>query len=172
MQEQSLRPATNDKALFYDAVRGLTKKIKENGAIPVLYETWGRKAGSADLIINNLTSESMTQKLIASYGAIAEELLIDVSHVGTAFYDLYTNNPKLNVYDTDLSHPSAFGSYIVALTHYATIFGKSPINIEYKYFEDAENQAIAEKAVFDAVFGKSILKNEYKTSSKGVSALS
>ena len=57
----------------------------------------------------------MTQKLIASYGAIAEELSIDVSHVGTAFYDLYTNNPKLNVYDTDLSHPSAFGSYIVAV---------------------------------------------------------
>lgn len=43
LQEQSLRPAIGDEALFYDAVRGLTQKIRANGAIPVLYETWGRK---------------------------------------------------------------------------------------------------------------------------------
>ena len=171
LQEQSLRPAIGDEDLFYDAVRGLTQKIRDNGAIPVLYETWGRKEGASELTNHKLTNESMTQKLIASYGAIANELSIDVSHVGTAFYDLYTNNPLLELYNADLSHPSEFGSYVVALTHYTTIFGKSPIRVEYKYFKtDLESQTITEQAVYDAVFGDSILKEEYKTSSEGVTA--
>ena len=168
LQEQSLRPAIGDEALFYDAVRGLTQKIRANGAIPVLYETWGRKEGSADLTKYNLTNESMTQKLIAAYGAIAEELDLFVSHVGTAFYDLNVNNPELEIYDLDASHPSSFGSYLVALIHYATIFDKSPIGVEHTYFTDIYKQLIAEKAAHKAVFGDSILKDEYKTSSEGV----
>ena len=168
LQEQSLRPAIGDEALFYDAVRGLTQKIRSNGAIPVLYETWGRKEGSADLTKYNLTNESMTQKLIAAYGAIADELDLFVSHVGTAFYDLNVNNPELEIYDLDASHPSSFGSYLVALIHYATIFGESPIGVEHTYFTDIYKQSIAENAAHKAVFGNSILKDEYKTSSEGV----
>lgn len=169
LQEQSLRPAINDAVLFFDAVRALTAKIKNAGAMPVLYETWGIKDGAEALAKHNLTQESMTQKLVASYDAIAEELQIGVSHVGTAFYLISTANKDLELYDQDKSHPSALGSYVVALTHFATLFKKSPIGISYKYFTDNNlYQKAIERGVHEAVFGKSILKEEYKISSVGV----
>lgn len=151
LQEQSLRPVI-DEELFYDSVRSLTEKIKCNGAITILYETWGRKTGSIDLINHNLTNEKMSKKLIASYGKIANELGLDVSHVGTVFLDLSSNHPELNLYHEDLSHPSELGSYVVALTHYSTVFKRSPIGIRYKYFLNDENsQAIIEQAIHNAI---------------------
>ena len=155
LQEQSLRPVINEQ-LFFAGVRSLVEKVNANGATTILYETWGRKNGSNDLIKHNLTTKTMTQKLISSYGEIARELGLDVSHVGTAFFYLSENHPELNLYDEDLSHPSELGSYVVALTHYATVFKKSPIGMNYKYFLNNENsQTIIEEAVYRAVFENS-----------------
>ena len=155
-------------AQFYDAVRSLKEKIEKTGAKVYLYETFSREGRSPDLATFGLNYYSMTQKLVAGYDAIGKELNIPISHVGTAFYDLYVNNPQLNLYDNDYLHQSNLGSYVVALTHYATIYGKSPIGIKYKYFEDEVMQAIVEQAVHDAVFGESILDEAYKVSSEGV----
>ena len=155
---------------FYDAVRSLKEKIEKNGAKVYLYETFSRESRSPDLAKFGLNYYSMTQKLVAEYAAIAEELNLTVSHVGTVFYDLYTNNPQFNLYDNDYLHQSELGSYVVALTHYATIYGKSPLGINYKYFEDEVKQKIIEEAVNKAVFGESILDEEYRVSSIGVTA--
>ena len=48
LQEQSVRPATNQGA-FYDGVRTLNEKIRAIGAQPILYATWGRQTGSDKL---------------------------------------------------------------------------------------------------------------------------
>ena len=160
LQEHSTRPISQP-SLFFDSVRDLKIKIDQNGAKIILCERIGSESN---------TSYSMFQKLIASHNAIAEELGIDVSHVGTALYDIYTNNSQIDIYGVDRAHPSKLGSYVIALTHYATIYGKSPIGINYKYFEDEVNQRIIEQAVHDAVFGESILDAEYRVSSEGVTA--
>ena len=150
LQEQSLRPII-DKEKFFIAVRKLYELIIKNGATPLLYETWGRKEESPDLQKFNLTNESMTNKLIESYQEIGKELNINVSHVGTIFYKIYSEyKDTINMYHEDGSHPSELGSYVVALTHFTKIFNLSPIGINYKYFKNNEKeQIIIEEIPFD-----------------------
>ena len=167
MQEQSMNPSIK-RELFYDGVRSIYQKVKNSGAKGILYETWGRKKESPDLARYNFTNESHTQINIASYQAIAEELNIPVCHVGTAFYDVYTNYSNIiNLYDADNYHPSDYGTYLIAYTFYAAVFGRSPVGL--KVF-NVPYEDILQQAAFDATFGKSILKDEYKTSSLGITS--
>lgn len=167
MQEQSMNPSIK-RELFYDGVRSIYQKVKNSGAKGILYETWGRKKESPDLARYNFTNESHTQINIASYQAIAEELNIPVCHVGTAFYDVYTNYSNIiNLYDADNYHPSDYGTYLIAYTFYASVFGRSPVGL--KVF-NVPYEDILQQAAFDATFGKSILKDEYKTSSFGITS--
>lgn len=168
LQGQSTNPSL-DPGKLYDGVRALYVKVKENGAKPILYETWGRKEGSDILSDNDMTSESMTWKTAASYEAISKELGIDVAHVGLAFHDIYSSGiRRIDLYAGDLSHPSYTGSYLAAMTIFAEITGVDPTTIDYNG-ERAE--AIAEplrEAARKAVFETPEIPAEYKTSSEGV----
>lgn len=132
LQEQSVRPAGKDKEAFYAAVRNLAERIRATGAAPVLYATWGRKAGSQTLDTYGWTNESMTRLLAESYAAIGEELSIPVLHVGLAFHDVYTSCDEIDLYNADLSHPSYEGSYLAAATLFGGIFGVRPSEIAYR----------------------------------------
>lgn len=125
LQEQSLRPAIAPDA-FYAAVENLAERIRATGASPMLYATWGRHSDSADLEKYGLTNETMTYKLAAAYAAIGEKLDIPVAHAGLAFYEVYTGESGIDLYNPDLSHPSYAGSYLAAATLYTKIFGKAP----------------------------------------------
>lgn len=165
MQEQSVTPVTKPAA-FYEGARKVYGLLQEQGIRGCMYETWGRKAESADLARYGLTNDTMTQILIGNYAAIADELGIPVSHAGTAFYDVYTNHKDIiELYNADNFHPSLYGAYLIAYVHYATVYGLSPVGLDvfgYQYEE------ILQQAAHDAVFGPSILRDEYKTSSVGV----
>lgn len=131
LQEQSTRPAS-DPEKFYAAVRALTEKIRVNGAVPILYATWGRKSGSKVLAEHGWTNESMTEKLAAAYQTIGNELSIAVAHAGRAFYDVNTHHGEtIDLYSADLSHPSVAGSYLAALTVFAAIFHCDPTTVPY-----------------------------------------
>ncbi len=168
LQEQSLRPAI-ESPLFYDGVRALAKKVRDAGAQPILYQTWGRKTGHAALAENGLTNETMTWKLAAAYQAIAKELSIDlVAPVGFAFYDVYTaKGDSLELYDPDKTHSSPEGSYLAALTIFAEIFGIDPTGLTISGFDEAE-ASVLQKAAYKAVFETPEIPEEYKTSSEGV----
>ena len=62
IQEQSTCPIENP-AKFYDAVRAITAKIRANGATPILYCTWGRKAGHSYLSTSGQSNKTMTYRL-------------------------------------------------------------------------------------------------------------
>ena len=149
LQEQSLRPAIDPEA-FYAATRLLNEKIRAAGAQPILYSTWGRKAGNTDLAKYDLTNVTMTQKLATAYDYIGEELDIPVMHVGLAFYDVYTGG-KIDLYDPDLTHPSAAGSYLAAMVLFSGIFGADPTPIPFESSflaqEDAVLRAAAKRAL-------------------------
>ena len=155
-------------AEFYDGVRLVGELVENNGATPILYQTWGRKEGHSVLEQYNLDTDSMARTVAAAYEAIGRETGYTVSPAGSAFLDVYTNHPEIELYDPDLTHPSATGSYLVALCHYATLFGRSPIGVEYKADLDDETALILQTAAHNAVFGESIVTDEYKTSSEGV----
>ena len=160
MQEQSMTPALNIGA-FYSGVRKLDEKIRENGATPILYATWGRKQGSGDLTDYGLTSETMTWKLAAAYGTIGKTLDIPVAHVGLAFWDITQNQRNINLYDPDLSHPSEAGSYLAALTIFARITGIDPTTIDYDGGVGSEVDALLKEAARKAVFETTEIPEEY-----------
>ena len=155
LQEQSVRPATEDAPAFYDAVRNLSDRIRNTGATPILYSTWGRKTGNSTLDTYGWTNESMTWKLAASYQAIGDELRIAVAHVGLAFYDIYTNQNPIDLYDADQSHPSYAGSYLSAATLFAKIFEVNPATVQYTGSLSEESASLlceaARKVVFETV---------------------
>lgn len=171
LQEQSLRPI-NMTGKFYDGARALAEKIKAAGATPVLYSTWGRKTGSSDLADLNMTNESMTWTLAANYGAIGKELGVPVAHVGLAFFDVYTNSPRIELYDADLYHPIDNGSYLAAATLFAKIFGVDPTTVDYNGSIRDNYAATLREAAKNAVFNTPEIPEEYRTTSEGVGGTS
>lgn len=168
IQEQSLRPVT-DTEKFYDGARALVRMIRDVGATPVLYSHWGRKTGSPDLINLKLTNESMTWKLAAAAEAIGNELDMPVAYAGLAFYDIYTNEPGVALYDDDLYHPIYNGSYLVAATIFAKIFGVDPTTVTYAGdMVDLVGMFAILEAAKNAVFDTPEIPAEYKTTSEGV----
>ncbi len=163
LQEQSVLPAAENVAKFYDGVRNLAKRIRETGATPILYSTWGRKSGSSKLTEKGWTNEIMTWRLAAAYQAIGDELNISVAHAGLAFYDVYTNNSSIELYNSDKSHPSEEGSYLAAATLFAKIFNVDPTTINA-----VSKQKTLLTAAKKAVFETPTIPDEYKTSSEGV----
>ena len=147
LQEQSLRPALNSSP-FYSAVRTLVSRIRDTGARPLLYSTWGRKAGSPKLTEHGLTNESMTYSLARAYRDIGRELDTTVSYVGLAFYDV---GDRVELYNSDMSRPSREGSYLAALTLFLSIFGDSEHLSDCGISPDITSvlKQAARKAVFD-----------------------
>ncbi len=167
LQEQSLRPIT-ETAKFYDGVRALSQKIKAIGATPLLFSTWGRKTGSADLVNLKMTNESMTWHLAAIYNAIAEELDIPIAFVGLAFYDIYTNYPSIDIYDDDLYHPVYKGSFLAAATILAEMFNVDPSEIDFDGTLSYETAKTLRQAAYRAVFNTPEIPAEYITSSEDI----
>lgn len=167
LQEQSTCPAATP-AKFYTGVRNLVEKVRADGATPILYGTWGRKEGHSVLESNGWTNESMTWMISAAYQAIGEELGVDVAYAGLAFYDIYTNQKGINLYDEDLTHPNATGSYLAAMTIFAKITGVDPTTVDYNANLTDEAAAILKEAARKAVFETPEIPAEYKTSSVGV----
>lgn len=169
LQEQSDRPATAP-LLFYDGVRAMSEALANENAEVVLYQTWGKKTGHSTLTANSWTHEIMARKLAASYEAIAAEMGYSVSPAGSAFLDIFTNRPDIELFNADKTHPSPAGSYLVALCHYATLYGFSPIGVSYTMGLDEEIALALQTAAHNAVFGESIVTDEYRTTSEGKTA--
>ena len=150
LQEQSVLPATDPEA-FYASVRNLAERIRAVGAKPVLYATWGRKEGCEKLTEIGMTNESMTWSIMAAYVSIGKELDIPVVPVGLAFLDVNTN-ADIELYDPDMSHPSAYGSYLAAMSLFSGIFGVVPDETSYKGNFTTEEARVLCEAAKKAVF--------------------
>ncbi len=151
-------------AAFLSATRILVEKIRANGATPILYSVWGSKEGRESLSEYGGTTESMMWMIAASNEKVGAELGIEVANVGMAFYDVhkdYSKN-KINLYHTDLYHPSDNGSYLAALTIFAEITGVDPMTITYNAALTAAKADILQAAAREAVFEAPKIPEEYK----------
>ena len=165
LQEQSMRPALDAVDKFYEGTRKLAEKVRQAGAQPVLYATWGRQTGNEKLTEYNMTNESMTWKLAAAYAAIGEELDIPVYHVGLAFHDVYINS-EIDLYSADGSHPSPTGSYLAAMTLFCGIFGVDPVDAPFSGGASPEEDTILRAAAKAILQGTPEIPEEYKTVSQ------
>lgn len=89
---------------YLESVVKLSKQIKENGAVPVIYCTWAYQKDSPVMGKEPFSYEEMYQKLEAMCHQAAQENGALLADVGTVFFQA-----KENLYAQDGSHPNALG---------------------------------------------------------------
>ncbi|MGB0805678.1 MAG: T9SS type A sorting domain-containing protein [Salibacteraceae bacterium] len=138
-------------AILCDSIRA-----NNSCSMPMFYMTWGRKNGDA----NNCASwppvctyQGMDSLLSERYQTMADDNNAIVSPVGAVWKYIRTNNPTIELYSADESHPSLAGTYAAACTFFVTVFRKDPTFITFQAgLPSGEALAIREAAkmvVFD-----------------------
>lgn len=95
----------------------------------VFYMTWGRKYGDQANAASYPplgTYEGMDSLLYERYMQMTQDNNAIVAPVGRVWRYLRTNNPTIELYSSDNSHPSLEGSYAAACAIYTTILRKDP----------------------------------------------
>ncbi len=153
LQEQSQIPAseTARKTRMFPAVRALVGKIKTADATPMLFVTWGHRAGWPENGLRNY--ESMQLQIDQGYMEIGQELKAPLAPVGFAWYKLVKQNPQLDLWQEDGSHPNEQGTYLAACVFYAVLFQKSPEGILYTGNLSVENARLLQKIAAETVIG-------------------
>jgi len=131
LQEQSEIPASQQSRTqsMYPAARVLVHQIKEVGATPLFFLTWAHRDGWPE---NGLPDYgSMQNQINQGYLGIAQELNVGIAPVGYAWSIAIGQDPKLNLWQEDGSHPTKQGTYLAACVFYATIFRQSPEGLTF-----------------------------------------
>jgi hypothetical protein len=100
----------------------------------VFYMTWGRKNGDASNCASwppVCTYQGMDSLLRDRYTQMAFDNKTILSPVGALWHYLRLNNPSIELYSSDESHPSVAGTYAAACSFYSVIFRKNPTFITY-----------------------------------------
>jgi lysophospholipase L1-like esterase len=121
-------PEDRDNYMF-PVVRNMTEMIQENGAITMLYMTWGYKEGFP--AAGHDTYASMQAATAESNQLIAEELDLPVSPVGIAWQAVLEQDPEFSLWVEDGGHPTPEGMFLSANVFYAVFFGEDPSNLPY-----------------------------------------
>ncbi len=112
----------------------------------VFYMTWGRKNGDASNCASwppVCTYDGMDSLLRLRYTQMAIENNAILSPVGVVWKYLRVNNPTIELYSSDESHPSIAGTYAAACAFYASILRKDPsLTTYYGGLDIATAQAI------------------------------
>lgn len=103
LQEMSKGPVIYPER-YLESVAKLSKQIKENGAVPVIYCTWAYQKDSPVMGKEPFSYEEMYQKLEAMCHQAAQENGALLADVGTVFFQA-----KENLYAQDGSHPNVLG---------------------------------------------------------------
>lgn len=160
LQEQSQLPSFPDSQVetsVYPYATALNNQILANNSCTetLFYMTWGRKNGDAQncpMWPPVCTYLGMDDLLSQRYLQMATDNNAEVSPVGAVWRAISTQNPTLELYSSDESHPSLLGSYAAALCFYTTIFRKSADEVLYTANLPANEVAIVKAAVNQVVF--------------------
>lgn len=134
-QEPSFSPTQVASQTLPSAIK-LDTLIKHYNpcATTVFYETWGRKngdVGNCQFYPPVCTYLGMQNRLKASYKLFADSCRALMAPAGEAFRLSITNQPTLNLYQADDSHPSLEGSFLTAAVFYEMLFKKSVLSNTY-----------------------------------------
>jgi hypothetical protein len=121
----------------------------------VFYMTWGRQNGDSQNCAGwppVCTYEGMDDLLNERYRMMAEDNQAILSPVGAVWRYLRTNNPEINLYNADGSHPSLEGTYAAAISFYTVLFREDPTALTYNSTVDPTIAAIIRAAAKAVVF--------------------
>jgi hypothetical protein len=125
IQDNSMWPLEHkDSLLFYGNL--FCQYIRENGAKPYLYNTWAREK-----------TPQTQSKINEAYGELAKaQSAVNVA-VGSSFDLARKTISTMNLFHPDGSHPSAVGTFLIALSFIKKITGTLPKKYAtvYNYFD-------------------------------------
>lgn len=133
LQEQSSRAIKNYSGFLADGKElAQTIRAKQDHAEIILYGTWARDERNSFYTENpKYTYYSAAYGLADNYKALGRVIEAKVAFCGLGFYEIYTNHKEIELYQTDWTHPSPRGSYLVALTFAKTTFDIDPLTVTY-----------------------------------------
>ena len=127
IQEQSLVPARNERMrrkAMDPAVSFLVSKARAAGAVPLLYQTWGRRDGHPDFPGDDFIE--MNSRVRKGYRAASENAGgVAIVPAGDAWEREFVAGRGRDLFDDDGSHPSSYGNEITAREFYRVIFGEN-----------------------------------------------
>jgi hypothetical protein len=111
-----------DPAYFHKYSRLFDREIKKSDAKTVFYLTWAGKN----------KPEDDQAALNYAYVSIARELKDLIAPVGIVWHNVRRENPNLELYVEDASHPTGAGTYLAACELYALVLRKSPVGLPFQ----------------------------------------
>ena len=131
LQEQSEIPSIKQSQTqdMYPAARTLVRDIRNIGATPIFFVTWAHRDGWPENGLQNY--ESMQYQIDNGYLGIAQELNAPEAPVGFAWLAVRRQNPQLDLWQDDGSHPNEQGTYLAACVFYSVIFRQSPAGLTF-----------------------------------------
>ena len=160
LQEQSQLPSFPEQQFMQESypyamqLCDLIRQYNPNAKI-FFYMTWGRKNGDAQncpYFPPLCTYEGMDSLLYARYMMMAQDNQACVSPVGAVWHYIRDHYPDLELYQSDESHPSYFGSYVAACCFYTSLTGQNPLDIHWNGSLSGSQADIAKMAVKTVVF--------------------
>ncbi len=116
-------PARKRAATMFPPLRVLVRQVRRHGAIPVLYQTWGRRDGDRGKWRDHF--HAMNSRLRDGYQAAARNVGgLMVVPVGDAWEHEVTAGRGGELFMEDGSHPTAAGDALSAAVFYEAFFGK------------------------------------------------
>jgi len=160
LQEQSQLPSFPEAQFMqesYPYAAELCSLIRQYNphAHILFYMTWGRKNGDAQncpYFPPLCTYEGMDSLLYARYMLMSDDNHTCVSPVGAVWHSIRDQYPELELYQSDESHPSYFGSYVAACAFYTSLTGRNPLDISWNGTLDVSQATIAKKAAKMTVY--------------------
>jgi hypothetical protein len=126
IQEQSVIPSLSARKRAAEMDAPLSKLVAEarsHGAVPVLYQTWGRRDG--DATVKGDDFHAMTARLREGYQAAARKAGgVVVVPVGDAWEREHSAGRGGVLFLEDGSHPSEAGNAVTAAAFCEVFFGK------------------------------------------------
>ncbi len=125
IQDNSMWPLEHkDSLLLYGNL--FCQYIRANGAKPYLYNTWARKK-----------TPQTQSKINEAYSELAKAQSAVNVEVGSSFDLARKTIPTMNLFHPDGSHPSAVGTFLIALSFIKKITGTLPKKYAtvYNYFD-------------------------------------
>jgi len=151
LQEQSQIPAIEPSRTdeMYPAARLLVRKIKATGATPIFFLTWAHRDGWPEVGLPDY--QSMQFQIDIGYLGIARELNAPLAPVGYVWLLASGQNPQLDLWQVDGSHPTEQGTYLAACVFYALIFRQSPAGLPFLSHLPEETALFLQQIAADTV---------------------
>ena len=176
LQAQSQEPSFSPSQVANDTypyAQQLVNLIAANDSCtePIFFMTWGRKYGdqqNCQFYPPICTYNGMQQRLRESYLEMTFTNNATCAPVGMAWKKSIELDSTLNLFASDNSHPSIYGSYLSACTFYSTIFKKSCIGSTYwpngiDSITALSLQTIATNTVLDSLVTWNIFNTEFSS---------